>query len=336
MSDRSTPPGMAARAIGRSNARATSSNRSSAGVAATASSSRHQIATVRPSPAVRRSTSSSGDQSARGGATAGWGGLRASSSTRATASFGAVEPDLRSRRRPARKLHPDAFGEGRGRELGFRQKPGEAERGETFGAQALLGLVAGLERHQHGRDPGAQKIDGGVVAGLAHRDRGSRQQRPEVRTGALDGDMGGRGAAQILERRLRDAGADDDAPGALRHRRGGSERRAIERQARRARSARDQDLASLSRRRLGDGLAALVDIAGVADERRRLAAQGPRALETDEIPDRHARARRRRARRGGGAPPRSARISPDRRGCPAPRRRSAAAARRRAPRRRAP
>ena len=142
-------------------------------------------------------------------------------------SFGAVEPDLRSRRRPARKLHPDAFGEGRGRELGFRQKPGEAERGETFGAQALLGLVAGLERHQHGRDPGAQKIDGGVVAGLAHRDRGSRQQRPEVRTGALDGDMGGRGAAEILERRLRDAGADDDAPRALRHGRGGSERRAV-------------------------------------------------------------------------------------------------------------
>ncbi len=212
MSDRSTPRGMAARAIGRSNARATSSNRSSAGVAATASSSRHQNATVRPSPAVRRSTSSSGDQSARGWRDRGPGRPPGQILDQGDGSFGAVEPDLRSRRRPARKLHPDAFGEGRGRELGFRQEPGEAERGETFGAQALLGLVAGLERHQHGRDAGAQKIDGGVVAGLAHRDRGSRQQRPEVRTGALDGDMGGRGAAEILERRLRDAGADDDAP----------------------------------------------------------------------------------------------------------------------------
>ena len=274
MSDRSTPPGMAARAIGRSNARATSSNRLSAGVAATASSSRHQSATVRPSPAVRRSTSSSGDQSARGRRDRRMGRPAGQFLDQGDGSFGAVEPDLRSRRRRRRQAASErrsarvagassASGRSRARPSAARHS---ARRRCSVSRPASKGTSTAA-------DPGAQKIDGGVVAGLAHRNRGSRQKRPEVRTGALDGDMGGRGAAQILERRLRHAGADDDAPGALRHGRGGSKRGAIERKARRARSARDEDLASLSRRRLGDGRAALVDIAGVADECRRLAAQ---------------------------------------------------------------
>ena len=79
--------------------------------------------------------------------------------------------------------------EPRGGELRLRHDVEEPPRGQEPGAQRLL-VAAALVGHDHGPDPVRDELQHGVVARLAHRERGAREMGAELRAMRLHDDGG--------------------------------------------------------------------------------------------------------------------------------------------------
>ncbi|GJE40962.1 hypothetical protein AEGHOMDF_0121 [Methylobacterium soli] len=188
-----------------------------------------------------------------------------------------IDPVIAGGRRGA--LGRDGLDEGPCTEVGLRQHPGEAARGEAFGPGALLGLAAGLEGDEDGPGARCQKVGCSVVTRLADGHSGSGEERPEVRPGPRDG-AGGQALAERGEIRLRQSLAHQDAPAPFRPQAGGLGGGAVEPEPGRARSARDHD--ARPRRARGRHNRALVDIAGVVQPRPQGGVDGPGGVEGHE------------------------------------------------------
>ena len=132
-------------------------------------------------------TISRGDQSTPDGPRAGLGEtalsmatLRRAPSTDPSAGAGRTQP------------HPDRVGQVAVDAAQPPARSGKAQALQALGAQALLRLLAHLEGDETDLTPAAQKVDGRVVAGLAHGDRGCGEQGAELGSSPLDDDIGER------------------------------------------------------------------------------------------------------------------------------------------------
>ena len=261
------------------------SSRSSCGVAATASSSRHHSVATRPASPQRSSSSTRSGQSrglrlrgdARRGTAVTAPIVRGSSSSRHHTRArlprqklgGSSAPIIsamiarrarraagveRDRRRVARGGPLDRRRPGSRRQLALAHQFGGAQRGEPLGPQQLLGLAFRGERHQHGAGARGEDIEHGIVAGLADRDAAARATAPGNRGANRSTTTPARRVAGARRRNPAPAGC---VPASSRHGKSARQpaRRAAsaarqQRQPGRAAAGRDQDLA-VARRRSG-------------------------------------------------------------------------------------
>ncbi len=173
---------------------------------------------------------------------------------------GAAEVDPVRRRHGGRTLCLDSLEQRGSAQLGLRQHTGKTPRGEMPRAQALLGLAARLEGHQHGGCPGGEEVGGRVVAALADRERGTGQQGPVVRPGASD-DARRQAVPDFRQQGFRHAVACENPPAEIRPLAGGIRSSAQQEKAGRPGSGSDQH----ARARRGWGRARpLIHVAGIA------------------------------------------------------------------------
>src|SRR5208282_1815177 len=106
----------------------------------------------------------------------------------------------------------DGVSEPRWRELGLRDQFEDPLGGQAFRSQLLLCFPFGSERDDHGRSPGSEYIEDGIVPGLAHRNAAAPQHLRKLRTIPFEDYSLAQSTGELSECLLRQVGSREQTP----------------------------------------------------------------------------------------------------------------------------